>query len=118
MPNAVPCREFVDAGDIWFSDSLTDQREAAGYCFDCPIMEQCQRQGIAEEYGVWGGLMPSDPARKAARRRAKLAENEANIERAKAMLASGRGQHEIRRILGVGIGLVSKAARELHPAAA
>lgn len=35
-------------------------REATSrWCAKCPVVRECRIAGLAEEYGVWGGLTPS-----------------------------------------------------------
>jgi Transcription factor WhiB len=33
------------------------------YCDHCPVVEECLTLGLSEQYGVWGGLLPSERRR-------------------------------------------------------
>jgi hypothetical protein len=61
----VPCK---GAGDLWLSENLDDQVDAAEGCRGCPVLAACASYAMAarEPAGVWGGLLP--PGRGEARR--------------------------------------------------
>lgn len=41
---------------LFFADNVADQGQAKTYCFSCPIMMACLKDGIDEDCGVRGGL--------------------------------------------------------------
>lgn len=48
----------IGASDSEFfarSSTYAEQR-AVELCIDCPVWEPCLAEGVAEEFGVWGGL--------------------------------------------------------------
>ena len=55
--------------DLFFQDRNSDnrakdltyaERKAKGYCARCPVRRECLEYGIEEDYGVWGGSLPSE----------------------------------------------------------
>lgn len=57
-----PC--FMDNRFIGTTEEMT---EAAKDCAKCPVWEACRELGLGEKDGVYGGLTPTHPLRKAAR---------------------------------------------------
>lgn len=43
------------------------------FCFECPVKQLCLEAGKEEQYGVWGGLLPSERISKSGDRRYKKA---------------------------------------------
>lgn len=60
----LPCRLdpeawFVPGGALHVRPVASTQEawdEAKAFCRRCPVMHQCRRDTMGEEYGVWGGL--------------------------------------------------------------
>lgn len=59
--------------DLWFPTTgatvvmpHTPTRTALAICSTCPVRQPCTRQGLTEEWGIWGGL--TEPDRRAWRR--------------------------------------------------
>lgn len=49
--------------EVWFADtSRRTKARAASICFSCPVRRPCLAWALAfaEEYGVWGGLDPTE----------------------------------------------------------
>ena len=44
---------------MFFSDNTADQNAAKRLCFRCPVQFECLEYGMAERFGIWGGLLPS-----------------------------------------------------------
>lgn len=55
-----PCDDTAKRDQLFFSDDMGTQREAAALCFDCPAFEACGKLGKDEPYGVWGGTTMED----------------------------------------------------------
>lgn len=63
------CRD----SDLDFFDDEPDAVAAAKkVCSSCPVRLQCLHKGREEDFGIWGGLTPSE-RRKAAKKRAAAA---------------------------------------------
>jgi hypothetical protein len=46
--------------DIFHSDEPRDIRAAKNVCATCPVRLECFKYGETEEYGIYGGLTPSE----------------------------------------------------------
>lgn len=61
-----PC--FMD--NRFISPVAEVMREAAKECRNCPVWEACRELGLGEPDNVYGGTVPTDPIRRAARKAA------------------------------------------------
>lgn len=50
--------------EIFFPIAEGDTQAARQYCDNCPVQEQCAEYGLGQNYGIWGGLTPSQRARR------------------------------------------------------
>ena len=41
-------------------DLLPAERKAKALCARCPVRRECLEYGIDEDYGIWGGSLPSE----------------------------------------------------------
>lgn len=41
-------------------DLLPAERKAKALCVRCPVRRECLEYGIDEDYGIWGGTLPSE----------------------------------------------------------
>lgn len=50
---------------LWYSNRSFEMQEASTICKRCPIRQVCLDYAIeaSEEYGIWGGLTPSQRRR-------------------------------------------------------
>ena len=39
---------------------LPSERRAKALCARCPVRKECLEYGVADEYGIWGGTLPSE----------------------------------------------------------
>ncbi len=48
--------------ELWFEESATSTRQAISLCHDCPVRAMCLASALVfrEEYGISGGLQPSE----------------------------------------------------------
>lgn len=49
------------------SDDPEDIKLAVALCVGCPFIQECGEAGLGEKWGVWGGMAPHHPDRKAQR---------------------------------------------------
>jgi WhiB family transcriptional regulator, redox-sensing transcriptional regulator len=54
---------FPSTDDRWPS-SQRRYRFARVYCRDCPVVDDCLVAGEGEDFGLWGGLSPSERGRR------------------------------------------------------
>lgn len=56
----VPCLSWIS--DLWLSDKIADQRQAAEACQSCAVIDACRIYVSThkEPDGVWAGLTPQD----------------------------------------------------------
>ena len=57
---------------------LPAERKAKALCVRCPVRKKCLEYGIEEDYGVWGGALPSE--RKVAGRVIRYGEARTDID--------------------------------------
>lgn len=48
--------------EMWFPDTRRPGpvAEAKAICAGCPVRAECLHAGLGEEFGIWGGLTPSE----------------------------------------------------------
>lgn len=107
---STPCKADPE---MWFSGVESVQAQAATVCLnECPMVDACARRGMAEEWGVWGGMTPADPMRAAAITRMKRerisAERAALAAEILALTADGESKASIASKLGVSVSMISR----------
>lgn len=50
--------------DIFFPVAEGDVEAAREYCNGCPVQDECAEYGLGQDYGIWGGLSPSQRHRR------------------------------------------------------
>lgn len=97
--------------ELFYSDYPSAVKRAKAICATCPVREACLKQGMDEEFGVWGGLSPEDRAglrrhrdtvkaqEASAQSRAEAAQE--RLEEARRLYANGLSRREIAERLGI-----------------
>ncbi len=64
-----------DSAIEFYTDDAAERRAAKAVCSDCPVQETCLDFALEndEQFGVWGGMTPSERARERQRRAAVVA---------------------------------------------
>lgn len=44
--------------DLWYSDDRFATIAAVTTCEDCPVKFPCLKDGLTEQFGIWGGWTP------------------------------------------------------------
>jgi hypothetical protein len=117
--NNYPCNNPTDQ-PLFYSDSMTDQLDAAAKCLDCPFMVRCGVLGENEAHGVWGGVTEWERphAKIAEAKRLKAAEEQDRVafrEEVVRLINSGKTYREIAVMLRTSLGSINRA-RDAHGA--
>jgi transcriptional regulator of acetoin/glycerol metabolism len=85
--------------DQWFSEAPEKVAKAKAGCDECPVRNDCAELGENEEFGVWGGMTPSE--RQEARRFRVIMLEEMNNAHIRRMHAEGNSISAMARELGI-----------------
>ena len=58
VPHVFYPEDFMNNRDSFRMAKLAEDT-ARQICMRCPVISQCLRVGLREEYGIWGGTTPS-----------------------------------------------------------